>query len=159
MSIAENLQSIRARIRRAAEAAGRDPDGIELVAVTKTHPAPLVRRAWEAGVAVVGENYIQEAREKITALADCALRWHFIGHLQSNKARQAVEGFELIHSVDSFKLGREIDKQAARIGKVQPILVQVNISREATKSGSDPGGGPGTGRSPGAIDPHPGSGA
>ncbi len=136
MSIAENIQTVRTRIRRAAEAAGRDPAEVELVAVTKTHPASVVRQAWEAGIGVAGENYIQEAREKITALSDCTLRWHFIGHLQSNKARHAVDGFELIHSVDSLKLGREISKQAARIGKMQPILVQVNISREATKSGT-----------------------
>jgi pyridoxal phosphate enzyme (YggS family) len=136
MSIAQNLKTIRTRIRQAAENAGRDPAEIELVAVTKTHPASLVRQAWESGVAVAGENYIQEAREKIAALADCGLRWHFIGHLQSNKARQAVAHFELIHSVDSLKLGHEIDKQAGRIGKPQPILVQVNISREATKSGA-----------------------
>ena len=136
MSIDENIQTTRVRIHRAAEAAGRDPAGIELVAVTKTHPPSFVRQAWEAGIAVAGENYIQEAREKIAALSGCTLRWHFIGHLQSNKARHAVDGFELIHSVDSLKLGREIDKQATRIGKVQPILVQVNISREATKSGT-----------------------
>ena len=136
MGIAENLESVHRRIHRAAAASGRDPSEVQLVAVTKTYPAVRVREAWQAGVTAVGENYVQEAREKIAALADCGLRWHFIGHLQTNKAKHAVEGFELIHSVDSLKLGREIDKQAARIGKVQPILIQVNISQEPTKSGT-----------------------
>ena len=136
MGITENLKSVRERIHRAAVASGRDPAEIQLVAVTKTHPAARVREAWQAGVTAVGENYVQEAREKIAALADCGLRWHFIGHLQTNKAKHTVDGFELIHSVDSLKLGREIDKQAARIGKIQPILIQVNISQEPSKSGT-----------------------
>ncbi len=135
MSIAENIAAVRERIARAASRCGRDPADIVLVAVSKTHPAERVRKAWRAGVTIVGENYIQEARDKIAALADCPLSWHFIGHLQTNKAKYAVDLFDLIHGVDSLKLAREIDRQAARIGKIQPILIQVNISGEASKSG------------------------
>ena len=134
--IADNIAKIRSRIRRAAEGCGRDPSEVELVAVTKTHPAAQVRQAWQAGVTLAGENYIQEAREKIAALPDCPIGWHFIGHLQTNKAKFAVEHFDLIHSVDSLKLARELDRQAARIGKVQPILIQVNIGKEPTKFGA-----------------------
>lgn len=136
MTIADNIAAVRERMAQAARRSGRNPAEVALVAVSKTHPAEMVRQAWAAGVATVGENYIQEARDKIAALADCPLSWHFIGHLQSNKAKYAVDLFDLIHGVDTLKLAREIDKQAARIGKRQPILIQVNISGEATKSGA-----------------------
>jgi pyridoxal phosphate enzyme (YggS family) len=136
MTIAEKIAIVRERMARAARRCGRDPADVALVAVSKTHPAEMVRQAWAAGVTTMGENYIQEARDKITALADCALSWHFIGHLQSNKAKIAVDLFDLIHGVDTLKLAREIDKQAAKIGKTQEILIQVNISGEATKSGA-----------------------
>ena len=89
----------------------------------------------ESGVAILGENYIQEAREKIEALSDLKVEWHFIGHLQRNKAKYAVQLFDLIHSVDSIRLAREIDKQAAKHGKPQAILIQVNTGKETTKSG------------------------
>jgi hypothetical protein len=136
MTIAENITVVRERMALAARRCGRDPAEVALVAVSKTHAAEMVRQAWEAGVGTVGENYIQEARDKIAALPDCAISWHFIGHLQSNKAKSAVDLFDLIHGVDSLKLAREIDKQAAKIGKTQPILIQVNISGEATKAGT-----------------------
>ncbi|MDD3991550.1 MAG: YggS family pyridoxal phosphate-dependent enzyme [Desulfobacterales bacterium] len=136
MTIAENITVVRERMALAARRCGRDPAEVALVAVSKTHAAEMVRQAWEAGVTMVGENYIQEARDKIAALSDCAISWHFIGHLQSNKAKSAVDLFDLIHGVDSLKLAREIDKQAAKIGKTQPILIQVNISGEATKAGT-----------------------
>jgi hypothetical protein len=136
MTIAENITVVRERMALAARRCGRDPAEVALVAVSKTHAAEMVRQAWEAGVTMVGENYIQEARDKIAALPDCAISWHFIGHLQSNKAKSAVDLFDLIHGVDSLKLAREIDKQAAKIGKTQPILIQVNISGEATKAGT-----------------------
>jgi pyridoxal phosphate enzyme (YggS family) len=134
--IAENLHRVQRRIERAAERCGRDPATVRLVAVSKTVAADKVRQAVGAGARWLGENYIQEARAKIEALSDSRAAWHFIGHLQSNKARLAVELFELIHSVDSLKLARELDKQARRREKVQPILVQVNIAAEATKSGT-----------------------
>jgi pyridoxal phosphate enzyme (YggS family) len=136
--IATRLDHVRARIRRAAESCGRDPASVRLVAVAKTFPAADVRRAAAAGATDVGENYIQEAREKVEALRDLGLRWHFIGHLQRNKAGQAVHLFDLIHTVDSARLGAEIDRAAARMGKRQDVLVQVNVAGEATKSGVAP---------------------
>jgi pyridoxal phosphate enzyme (YggS family) len=132
----EHIQQIQTRIAAAAEKAGRRPEEVRLVAVSKTKPVAGIQDALDAGLTLFGENYIQEAREKISALADTAARWHFIGHLQSNKAKYAVKLFDLIHSVDSLKLARQLNKQAAKIDKVQPVLVQVNISAEATKSGT-----------------------
>ena len=132
----ERVARIQERIAKAAESAGRSLEDVQLVAVSKTKPVESVRQALDAGLDLFGENYIQEAREKVNALAATPARWHFIGHLQSNKAKYAVRLFELIHSVDSEKLARELNKQAVKIDKVQPILVQVNISREATKSGT-----------------------
>lgn len=132
----ERLESVLARIRKAALDCGRDPQSVRLVAVSKTVAAERVREAIAAGVDTLGENYIQEARSKIDALAALPVAWHFIGHLQSNKAKYAVRLFELIHSVDSLKLALELDRQAAKAGKTQRVLVQVNVSGEATKSGA-----------------------
>ena len=129
------INTIRDRIRSAALAAGRRPETVRLVAVSKTAPAERVREAVTAGITLLGENYIQEAREKIEALSDLDIVWHFIGHLQSNKAKYAVRLFDMIHSVDSLKLARELDQQAAKNGKVQDILIQVNTGKEASKSG------------------------
>lgn len=102
----------------------------------KTKPAASVKAAFEAGASIIGENYIQEAREKFNSLSTLPISWHFIGHLQSNKAKYAVTLFDLIHSVDSYKLAKELNKQAEKIAKTQDILIQVNISKEATKSGA-----------------------
>ena len=135
-AIAENLKEIQERIRKTAKNCGRDPESVRLVAVSKTKPGEMLKQAVKAGAAILGENYIQEAREKIAELKNLQVEWHFIGHLQSNKAKYAVPLFSLIHSVDSFKLAREIDKQAAKTGKIQDILVQVNVSGEETKSGT-----------------------
>ena len=132
----DRIIRIQGRIAAAAEQAGRSPDEIRLVAVTKTKPVDSVRKALDRGLILFGENYIQESREKVSALSETGAQWHFIGHLQSNKAKYAVKLFDLIHSVDSLKLARELNKQAAKIDKVQPVLVQVNISAEATKSGT-----------------------
>jgi hypothetical protein len=132
----QRIQEILGRIEAAAARAGRDPAEVGLVAVTKTHPADAVRDAAAAGLSVFGENYVQEARDKIEALADLPISWHFIGHLQSNKAKYAVGLFDLIHSVDSVKLAGEIDKQAEKRGKVQEVLIQVNLGNEPTKSGT-----------------------
>ena len=131
----QRLEQIRQRIRQAAESCNRDADSVRLVAVSKTIAADTVKEAIEAGVTTLGENYIQEARDKFKALVQYAVSWHFIGHLQSNKAKYAVRLFDLIHSVDSLKLARELDKQAGKLDKIQQILVQVNISAEDTKSG------------------------
>ena len=131
----QRLTQVKDRIRRAAESCNRDTDSVKLVAVSKTIAAETVREAIEAGVTILGENYVQEARDKFKALVQYPVSWHFIGHLQSNKAKYAVRLFDLIHSVDSIKLARELNKQAAKLEKIQQILVQVNISGEDTKSG------------------------
>jgi len=136
------FKGVRQRVRQAAVAAGRDPSEIRIVAVSKTVPADRLKSAVSEGVTVLGENYIQEAREKITALSHLPVSWHFIGHLQSNKAKYAVRLFDLIHSVDSLKLAQEIDRQAQRIDKIQEILVQVNVALEDSKSGTTLAGAP-----------------
>lgn len=134
-SMKTRLNTINKRIKNAALGCGRDPDEIKLVAVSKKKPASDIRLAFDAGTSIFGENYIQESMEKSEALKDLNLSWHYIGHLQSNKAKFAVKIFDLIHSVDSLKLAKEIDKQAMKTGKIQNILIQVNISMEESKSG------------------------
>ena len=136
--IRDRLQAILDRIDTAAHHCGRDPQSIGLVAVSKTIDAETVLQAIKAGVTVLGENYVQEARDKFNALYDQSVSWHFIGHLQRNKAKYVVRFFDLIHSVDSLKLARELDKQAGKHDKVQDVLVQVNIAGEDTKSGISP---------------------
>jgi pyridoxal phosphate enzyme (YggS family) len=135
--VKDNLERIKKRIAAAAIGCGRDPETVRLVVVSKTVNADRVAEAIDAGADILGENYIQEARDKFNALVDRPVQWHFIGHLQSNKAKYAVRMFDLIHSVDSLKLARTLDKEARKSGKVQDILIQVNISREETKSGID----------------------
>ncbi len=131
----DRLSLIRSRIEKAALGSGRRPEDVQLVAVSKTVPSERLLTAIGLGVRVLGESYVQEAREKFNDLYAHPLSWHFIGHLQSNKTKYVVKIFDLIHSVDSLKLSREIDKQAAKIGKVQSVLVQVNIAEESSKSG------------------------
>ncbi|HJV65442.1 MAG TPA: YggS family pyridoxal phosphate-dependent enzyme [Geomonas sp.] len=135
MSIAENVQAIGQRIAQAALKAGRNPEEVRLVAVTKTKPAADIAEAFACGQALFGENYVQELVAKAAELPK-EVCWHFIGHLQSNKVRQIAGLVEMIHSVDRISLAREIDRQWGEIGKSCDILVQVNISREATKSGT-----------------------
>ncbi len=137
-TIRDNIQHIRQRIRAAALESNRRPDEIRLVAVGKTQPVDAIKAAVAAGATIIGENYIQEARTVFDAVVDTTVEWHFIGRLQSNKAKYAVRMFDLIHTVDSVKLADELDKQAAKAGKIQNILVQVNISGEQTKSGVAP---------------------
>lgn len=137
-TISARLTALRARIRAAAAAAGRSTADVRLVAVGKTFPPERIREAIAAGATDIGENYIQEAREKHAALQGIPATWHFIGHLQANKAKYAVRMFDLIHSVDSFRLALELDRWARRLGKVQAVLVQVNVAAEATKSGVAP---------------------
>ena len=134
-NLKERLQTLKNRIQAAAKACGRDPATVRLVAVSKTIPAHRVREAIEAGVTILGENYVQEARTKFNELAIYPISWHFIGHLQSNKAKYAVRLFDLIHTVDSLNLARELNKQAEKINKIQNILIQVNIGAESSKSG------------------------
>ena len=134
-SIKDRLENVKGRIEKAAMDCGRNPNSVRLIAVSKTVPPATVQAAIEAGATILGENYVQEAREKISTLSDFDISWHFIGHLQSNKAKYAVKLFDLIHSVDSIKLARELNKQAQKSGKIQKILIQINISQEKTKSG------------------------
>ncbi len=138
MSIAENIARIRGEITAAAEAAGRDPARIRLLAATKMNDADRVREAVRAGVDLCGENRVQEMLQKLdqNAYEGCPL--HFIGHLQKNKVRQVVGKAELIHGVDSEELLAAIDRQAARLGFRQDVLLEVNIGGEASKSGFSP---------------------
>lgn len=131
-----HLARIREKMAAAAQRAGRDPLAIELIAVTKTHPAEAVREALHAGLIHLGENKVQEARAKIESVGRGI--WHLIGHLQTNKVREAVQLFHFIDSVDRLDLAREIDRRADAIGKTQDILLQVNIARESTKFGCAP---------------------
>jgi len=137
--IAENLKTVQDKIAQAALRAGRNPQDVQLVAVSKTVSAELIQQAIEAGATILGENYIQEARKKIGELGK-AVRWDFIGHLQSNKGSYAIDLFEVIHSIDRLSLAQALSARAAKKGKTVRILVQVNISGEEAKSGIDPGG-------------------
>lgn len=132
--IAEAIHSVRERIERAEKSVGRT-DSVLLLAVSKNHPVEAIEAAVANGIVAVGENRVQEAKAKIEAYQGPDVEWHLIGHLQINKVRQAVPLFDLIHSVDSEKLMREIDRIANREGKVQRILLQVNVAREESKSG------------------------
>ena len=134
MSVAENLKAVKDRIAAAARRAGRDPSTVRLVTVTKTVAHDRIREAVAAGAAILGENRVQEAKEKIEALGAIA-SWHLIGRLQANKAKHAVRLFGLIHSVDSIGLARELDRQAAKQGKTQDILIEVSIAGEEQKAG------------------------
>ncbi|MDI6853596.1 MAG: YggS family pyridoxal phosphate-dependent enzyme [Deltaproteobacteria bacterium] len=137
MSIAQNLADIQKRIAAAARRAGRDPGGIRLVAVSKTVPVERLKEAVAAGQRLFGENYLQEARPKIAALGE-EITWHFVGGLQTKKAKAAAGLFALIHSVDRLKLAQALNQAAAQAGRVQDILLQVNLVGEASKSGAAP---------------------
>lgn len=134
--IKENLTKINQQIADTATSCGRSPDEITLIAVSKKKSVETIKKGLKAGIKHFGENYIQEAVEKIDIIGKDAACWHFIGHLQSNKARFAVKYFEYIHTVDKVKLAKEIDKQAKKTDKIQKIFVQVNIGEEDAKSGT-----------------------
>jgi pyridoxal phosphate enzyme (YggS family) len=137
VSVAENLTVIQQRISGACERAGRHPDSVTLLAVTKGQSPEVVNEAAKLGLTFFGENKIQEAKAKIP-LCSGKLRWHFIGHLQTNKCRDAVELFEMIQSVDSLYVAQEISKRAEQAGKTMPILLEVNLAGEASKFGYAP---------------------
>lgn len=137
MSISENLEIARGRIAEAAARAGRDPDSITLVAVTKTHPAAVVEEAIRAGVTDVGENRVQEFLEKAPAVSP-PCRWHLVGTLQTNKVNKVIGRFVLIHSVDSLRLAEKLSAAGEREGLATDILVEVNTSGEVSKHGLDP---------------------
>jgi pyridoxal phosphate enzyme (YggS family) len=135
--IKKNLELIRDRINRAARRAGREPDEVRLVAVSKKKSADQINEAFTCGQTIFGENYLQEASAKIELL-DPGINWHFIGHLQSNKAKYAVDLFDMIHSVDGFHLASAINKEVKKRGEIMPVLIQINISGEESKHGTDP---------------------
>jgi hypothetical protein len=137
MDLAANLASVRERVAQAAGRAGRDPAGVTLLTVSKGHPAQVVRAAADLGLNLFGENRVQEAKMKI-GLCPSRLRWHLIGHLQSNKCRDAVYFFEMIHSVDSLPLAIEINKWAEKSAKTMRVLIEVNIAGESSKFGYKP---------------------
>lgn len=126
--------TIRSRIADAAKRSGRDPLSVTLIGVTKGRPVAVIQEAAESGITDIGENRVQEAVVKHSEFTG-PVKWHMIGHLQTNKARDAVRIFDLIHSVDSLRLAVEIDKEAARINKAQEVLIEVKTSPEASKSG------------------------
>ena len=137
-SVAENLVYIRERMAAACERAGRDPSEARLVGVTKTVPIERIREGIDAGISILGENYIQEARRKKELLAGSPVSWHCIGHLQTNKVKFAIECCDWIETLDRESLALELDRQAARAGRIFPVLIQVNIGGEASKSGIAP---------------------
>jgi pyridoxal phosphate enzyme (YggS family) len=136
--IKENIAKVRERIEQAANRAGRDPGTVKLITVTKEAEADGIREAIASGAADIGENRVKDAALKQKLLDSHILTWHMIGHLQSNKAKEAVRLFALIHSVDSIKLAATIDKEAEKNGKVQDILIEVNVSGEGSKFGIQP---------------------
>ena len=132
----QRLGRVREQITEAAVRANRRPDDVKLVAVSKTYPAETIQQAIAGGVTDLGENRVQEAEAKIPLVGRKAARWHLIGHLQSNKARRAVELFDVIHSLDSVALARRLDRVCAEVNReVLPVLIQVDLGQEATKSG------------------------
>ena len=138
-AIADRLAGIRARIDAAARSAGRNPSSVRLVAVSKTFPIEAVREAYAAGQRDFGENRVQEALQKMGNSADLDIRWHLLGHLQTNKARKAGPAFASIHSIDSLELLQKIDAAAAEAGRAPELLIQVDLAGEATKFGAAPG--------------------
>jgi hypothetical protein len=137
VSLAENLEKIQQRIRAACDRCDREPNSVTLLAVTKSQPPETVRAAADLGLTLFGENKVQEAKAKIP-LCPGRLRWHFIGHLQSNKCRDAVELFEMVQSVDSLSLAQEISKRADQAAKTMPVLLEVNVAGETSKFGYQP---------------------
>ncbi|KTC18900.1 MULTISPECIES: YggS family pyridoxal phosphate-dependent enzyme [Pseudomonas] len=137
-TIADNLSTLADRIRSAAQAAGRDPGQVRLLAVSKTKPAAAIREVYAAGVRDVGENYLQEALAKQLELTDLPLTWHFIGPIQSNKTRAIAEHFDWVHSVDRLKIAQRLSEQRPAGLPALNVCVQVNVSGEASKSGCNP---------------------
>src|SRR5512138_1328232 len=137
MDLAANIKSVQDRIAATCARAGRDPASVTLVAVTKGQPPEAVAEGARCGLTIFGENKVQEAKAKIPMCSD-RLRWHMIGHLQTNKCRDAVELFSMIQSVDSLHLAEEINKRADQLVKTMPVLLEVNLAGEASKFGYGP---------------------
>ena len=136
--LAARLAGVRARIGAAAQKCGRSPEAVTLIAISKTHPASAIKQLLELGTADVGENRVQEASEKVAEIGLGKARWHLVGHLQANKARRAVGIFNVIHSLDSVELARRLDRICMEEGRESlPVLIQVDLGHEETKSGID----------------------
>jgi len=132
----ENLAEVRQKINRAAQKVGRNPNEIKLIAVSKTHPAEVLRQVIKAGASVFGENKVQEAEDKILEIGKETVEWHLIGHLQSNKARKAVKLFDVIHTLDSIELAERLERICIEESRESlSVLIQVDLANEATKSG------------------------
>ena len=141
--LAERLARVRAQLAAAAAKAGRPAEEVTLIAISKTHPAAVVKQLIELGAADVGENRVQEAEEKIAEVGREKVRWHLVGHLQANKARRAVNLFDVVHSLDSIDLARRLDRLCGEEGREKlPVLIQVDLSHEETKSGIEETGLP-----------------
>ncbi|MEW6097181.1 MAG: YggS family pyridoxal phosphate-dependent enzyme [bacterium] len=138
MSVKENLENLQNRIKEAAQKVARNPDEIELVAVTKLVDINQIREAINAGINIIGENRVQEAKSKFSQLKTYDVKWHLVGHLQRNKVRDAIAIFDMIQSVDRIELADEIDKRAGQVNKMIDILIQVNVSGEESKFGVSP---------------------
>jgi len=138
VSIADRLTEVRTRIARAARSAGREPSSVTLVAVSKTFPLAAIRDACAAGQRDFGENRVQEALQKIGAITDLDIRWHLLGHLQTNKARKAASSFAMVQSVDSIELLDKLDRAAEEAGCTPELLIQVDLAGETTKFGAPP---------------------
>lgn len=135
LSIAQNVARVQERLRQAALRAGREPASVRLVAASKTVESARLRAAIASGVTIVGENYLQEARDKIGQIGRQGVEWHLIGTLQRNKVRYIFDLFDLLHSLDSFALAEEINRRGARLGKRMAVLLEVNLGGEASKGG------------------------
>jgi pyridoxal phosphate enzyme (YggS family) len=138
VDIRTNVERTRGRIARAAERSGRPPEDVRLVAISKTFPANVVKEAIDAGVEDIGENRAQELRDKVAILGE-RVRWHFVGHLQTNKVRNVIGGIVLLHSVDSYGLAEAVARRARSLGIEQDVLLEVNIAGEPSKHGVEPG--------------------
>ncbi len=135
MTIKERLTQIREKIEKAAQKAGRAPEEIKLLGASKTQPPEKIREAFEAGLSLFGENYVQEAKKKKEALKDLPITWHLIGYLQRNKAKDAVKIFHMIETIDRKVIASELAKRVQKLGKTLPVLIEVNVGGEETKAG------------------------
>ena len=137
-SIENNLKSVEETVRRTALSCGRDPASVKLLAVSKTFPAEIVEQAFQAGQRLFGENRVQEAASKIPSVQAEGIGWHLVGHLQTNKIRQAVQLFDVIESIDSEKVARKLDQYCSQLNKVMPVFLQINVGQEHQKFGFEP---------------------
>ena len=138
LSVAQNVARVQERIRQAAGRVGRDPEDIQLIAASKTVEAARIRAAIAAGIEILGENYLQEARKKIGQLGSQRVEWHCIGALQRNKVRYIFDLFSMVHAVDRLSLAEEISRRGERLGRSMQVLLEVNTGGEVTKSGFEP---------------------